>query len=132
MIDLPTSTLLAAAAIVTLGYVVYGLTGFGSSIVAVPLLAQHIDNGVWDWVVTAGVGGKGTVATKDSSTRQAEAAVQSSKKAGVDVSYSFENYSLVGAFEAGHGIDEPGKFVLDVRPHPPIRGDGQDRGAGES
>ena len=40
MIDLPTSTLLAAAAIVTLGYVVYGLTGFGSSIVAVPLLAQ--------------------------------------------------------------------------------------------
>ncbi len=39
MIDLPTSTLLAAAAIVTLGYVVYGLTGFGSSIVAVPLLA---------------------------------------------------------------------------------------------
>jgi uncharacterized membrane protein YfcA len=40
LIDLPTSTLLAAAAIVTLGYVVYGLTGFGSSIVAVPLLAQ--------------------------------------------------------------------------------------------
>ncbi|HEY9240231.1 MAG TPA: sulfite exporter TauE/SafE family protein [Burkholderiaceae bacterium] len=40
MIDLPTGTLLAAAAIVTLGYVVYGLTGFGSSIVAVPLLAM--------------------------------------------------------------------------------------------
>jgi uncharacterized membrane protein YfcA len=40
LIDLPTSTLLAAAAIVTLGYVVYGLTGFGSSIIAVPLLAQ--------------------------------------------------------------------------------------------
>lgn len=39
MIDLPLTTLLAAAAIVTLGYVVYGLTGFGSSIVAVPLLA---------------------------------------------------------------------------------------------
>ena len=39
MIDLPTGTLLAAAAIVTLGYVVYGLTGFGSSIIAVPLLA---------------------------------------------------------------------------------------------
>jgi uncharacterized membrane protein YfcA len=38
--DLSTSTLLAAAAIVTLGYVVYGLTGFGSSIVAIPLLAQ--------------------------------------------------------------------------------------------
>jgi uncharacterized membrane protein YfcA len=38
--DLPTSTLLAAAAIVTLGYIVYGLTGFGSSIVAIPLLAQ--------------------------------------------------------------------------------------------
>jgi uncharacterized membrane protein YfcA len=39
LIDLPTSTLLLAAAIVTLGYVVYGLTGFGSSIIAVPLLA---------------------------------------------------------------------------------------------
>lgn len=39
MIDLPLSTLLAAAAIVTLGYAVYGLTGFGSSIVAIPLLA---------------------------------------------------------------------------------------------
>ena len=39
MIDLPLTTLLAAAAVVTLGYVVYGLTGFGSSIVAVPLLA---------------------------------------------------------------------------------------------
>lgn len=39
MADLPLTTLLAAAAIVTLGYVVYGLTGFGSSIVAVPLLA---------------------------------------------------------------------------------------------
>jgi uncharacterized membrane protein YfcA len=39
LIDLPLTTLLAAAAVVTLGYVVYGLTGFGSSIVAVPLLA---------------------------------------------------------------------------------------------
>jgi uncharacterized membrane protein YfcA len=39
LIDLPTSTLLLAATIVTLGYVVYGLTGFGSSIIAVPLLA---------------------------------------------------------------------------------------------
>lgn len=39
MIDLPLTTLLAAAAIVTLGYVVYGLTGFGSAIVAIPLLA---------------------------------------------------------------------------------------------
>jgi uncharacterized protein len=37
--DLPSTTLLAAALVVTLGYVVYGLTGFGSSIVAVPLLA---------------------------------------------------------------------------------------------
>ena len=39
MIDLPLTTLLAAAAIVTLGYVVYGLTGFGAAIVAIPLLA---------------------------------------------------------------------------------------------
>ena len=39
MIDLPLTTLLAVASVVTLGYVVYGLTGFGSSIVAVPLLA---------------------------------------------------------------------------------------------
>ena len=40
MADLPLSTLLAAAAIVTLGYTVYGLTGFGAAIVAIPLLAQ--------------------------------------------------------------------------------------------
>lgn len=40
MAELPWSTLLAAALIVTLGYSVYGLTGFGSSIVAVPLLAH--------------------------------------------------------------------------------------------
>lgn len=40
MLDLPLTTLLAAAAIVTLGYTVYGLTGFGAAIVAIPLLAQ--------------------------------------------------------------------------------------------
>jgi uncharacterized protein len=40
MIDLPWTTLLAAALIVALGYTVYGLTGFGSAIVAIPLLAQ--------------------------------------------------------------------------------------------
>lgn len=40
MADLPLTTLLAAAAIVTLGYTVYGLTGFGAAIVAIPLLAQ--------------------------------------------------------------------------------------------
>ena len=40
MIDLPTTTLAAAAVIVMLGYTVYGLTGFGSAIVAIPLLAQ--------------------------------------------------------------------------------------------
>ena len=40
MVDLPLTTLLAAAAIVTLGYTVYGLTGFGAAIVAIPLLAQ--------------------------------------------------------------------------------------------
>ena len=42
MIDLPLTTLLAAAAIVTLGYGVYGLTGFGSAIVAIPLLALFL------------------------------------------------------------------------------------------
>ncbi|MEO6639147.1 MAG: sulfite exporter TauE/SafE family protein, partial [Ginsengibacter sp.] len=40
MTDLPWPTLLAAASIVMLGYVVYGLTGFGASIVALPLLAH--------------------------------------------------------------------------------------------
>ena len=40
MFDLPWATLLAAGAIVTLGYVVFGLTGFGASIVALPLLVQ--------------------------------------------------------------------------------------------
>jgi uncharacterized membrane protein YfcA len=41
LFELPTTTLLAAALIVALGYVVYGLTGFGSSIVAIPLLALY-------------------------------------------------------------------------------------------
>lgn len=40
MLELPWPTLLAAGAIVTLGYVVFGLTGFGASIVALPLLVQ--------------------------------------------------------------------------------------------
>lgn len=40
MIDLPWFTLLAAALIVTLAYAVYGLTGFGAAIIAVPLLAH--------------------------------------------------------------------------------------------
>lgn len=40
MIDLPWPTLLSAALIVTLAYTAYGLTGFGSAIVAIPLLAQ--------------------------------------------------------------------------------------------
>ena len=40
MIDFPWPTLVGAATIVTLGYVVYGLTGFGASIVAIPLLVQ--------------------------------------------------------------------------------------------
>lgn len=40
MLELPWPTLLAAGAIVALGYVVFGLTGFGASIVALPLLVQ--------------------------------------------------------------------------------------------
>jgi uncharacterized membrane protein YfcA len=40
LIHLAPSTLLAAALIVTLAYTVYGLTGFGAAIVAIPLLAQ--------------------------------------------------------------------------------------------
>ncbi len=40
MIDLPWPTLIAAALVVTGAYVVYGLTGFGSTIVAMPLLAH--------------------------------------------------------------------------------------------
>jgi uncharacterized protein len=40
--DLPWTTLLTAAAAVTLAYTVYGLTGFGAAIVAIPLLAQFL------------------------------------------------------------------------------------------
>ena len=40
MIDLPWTTIAAAALIVTLGYTVFGLTGFGATIVALPLLAH--------------------------------------------------------------------------------------------
>lgn len=40
MIDLPWTTLLSAALIVTVAYTVYGLTGFGATIVALPLLAH--------------------------------------------------------------------------------------------
>lgn len=40
MSDLPLWTLIGVGAIVTFGYTVYGLTGFGSSIVAIPLLAH--------------------------------------------------------------------------------------------
>ena len=40
MLDFSWATLAAAAAIVALGYVVYGLTGFGASIVAIPLLVH--------------------------------------------------------------------------------------------
>lgn len=42
MPELPWPTLLAAAAVVTLAYTVYGLTGFGASMVAIPLLAQWL------------------------------------------------------------------------------------------
>jgi uncharacterized membrane protein YfcA len=40
MIDLPWPTLVGVGLIVTLGYTVYGITGFGASIVAIPLLAH--------------------------------------------------------------------------------------------
>jgi uncharacterized membrane protein YfcA len=40
MIELPWPTLAFAAAVVALAYVVYGLTGFGASIIAIPLLAH--------------------------------------------------------------------------------------------
>jgi uncharacterized membrane protein YfcA len=40
VIDVSWATLACAALIVTLAYVVYGLTGFGASIVAIPLLVQ--------------------------------------------------------------------------------------------
>ena len=42
MIDLPWPTLVAVGLIVTLGYTVYGITGFGAAIVAVPLLAHFL------------------------------------------------------------------------------------------
>ena len=42
MIDLPWSELVAIGFIVVLGYTVYGITGFGSAIVAVPLLAHFL------------------------------------------------------------------------------------------
>lgn len=40
MIDLPWVTLLSTAVIVTAAYTVYGLTGFGAAIIAIPLLAH--------------------------------------------------------------------------------------------
>lgn len=40
MIDLPWTTLLSTALIVTVAYTVFGLTGFGAVIVAIPLLAH--------------------------------------------------------------------------------------------
>ena len=42
MIDLPWTTVVAAGAAVMLGYTVYGLTGFGATIVALPLLAHFL------------------------------------------------------------------------------------------
>lgn len=42
MIELPWSTLVAVALTITGAYVVYGLTGFGSTIVAMPLLAHWL------------------------------------------------------------------------------------------
>ena len=40
MIELPWPTLLSTGLIVTLAYAVYGLTGFGAAIIAIPLLAH--------------------------------------------------------------------------------------------
>lgn len=40
MMDLPWPTLVFAAAVVALAYLVYGLTGFGASIIAIPFLAH--------------------------------------------------------------------------------------------
>jgi uncharacterized membrane protein YfcA len=40
MIDLPWLTLLSTAMIVTVAYTVFGLTGFGAAIIAIPLLAH--------------------------------------------------------------------------------------------
>jgi uncharacterized protein len=42
MIDLPWPTLVTVGLIVTLGYTVYGVTGFGAAIVALPLLAHFL------------------------------------------------------------------------------------------
>jgi uncharacterized protein len=42
MIGLPWTTLAGVGAIVVLAYTVYGLTGFGASIVGIPLLAQFL------------------------------------------------------------------------------------------
>ena len=41
-IQLPVATVCSVALIIVLAYIVYGLTGFGSSITAIPLLAQLI------------------------------------------------------------------------------------------
>lgn len=40
MIELPWFTLLSSALIVTMAYTVYGLTGFGATIISIPLLAH--------------------------------------------------------------------------------------------
>ena len=40
MTDLPWATLIGVGSIVTLGYTVYGITGFGASIIALPFLAH--------------------------------------------------------------------------------------------
>ncbi|MEO7855253.1 MAG: sulfite exporter TauE/SafE family protein, partial [Rubrivivax sp.] len=40
--SLPLHTLLLAAAIIVLAYTVFGLSGFGAGIVALPLLAQFM------------------------------------------------------------------------------------------
>jgi uncharacterized membrane protein YfcA len=42
MIDLPWPVLVAAGLIVTLAYTVYGISGFGSALIAVPLLAHFM------------------------------------------------------------------------------------------
>jgi uncharacterized membrane protein YfcA len=42
MPDLPLATLVAAALVVTLAYTVFGVTGFGATIVGVPLLAHAL------------------------------------------------------------------------------------------
>ena len=42
MPDLPTATIVAAALVVALAYTVFGITGFGATIVGVPLLAHML------------------------------------------------------------------------------------------